>query len=78
VEDSQAQQQIASLLAAGRSDVQDVEIALPRQQGEPVPVTWNVSPLYDGEGRYSGFVAVGGRWANSSAPMPSCRRRIRR
>jgi two-component system sensor histidine kinase HupT/HoxJ len=47
------------LLAAGRSDVQDVEIALPRQQGEPVPVTWNVSPLYDGEGRYSGFVAVG-------------------
>lgn len=59
VEDSQARSQIATLLAAGRSDVQDVEIALPRQQGEPVPVTWNVSPLYDGEGRYSGFVAVG-------------------
>jgi len=59
VHDQQARQQIASLLAAGRSDVQDVEIALPRQQGEPVPVTWNVSPLYDGEGRYSGFVAVG-------------------
>ncbi|WP_199053863.1 sensor histidine kinase [Aquitalea sp. ASV15] len=59
VEDQQARSQIATLLAAGRSDVQDVEIALPRQQGEPVPVTWNVSPLYDGEGRYSGFVAVG-------------------
>jgi two-component system sensor histidine kinase HupT/HoxJ len=59
VHDSQARQQIASLLAAGRSDVQDVEISLPQQQGEPVPVTWNVSPLYDGEGRYSGFVAVG-------------------
>lgn len=59
VEDSQARSQIATLLAAGRSDVQDVEISLPRQQGEPVPVTWNVSPLYDGEGRYSGFVAVG-------------------
>ncbi|RQO73344.1 PAS domain-containing sensor histidine kinase [Aquitalea sp. FJL05] len=59
VEDNQARSQIATLLAAGRSDVQDVEIALPRQQGEPVPVTWNVSPLYDGEGRYSGFVAVG-------------------
>ncbi|WP_293762082.1 ATP-binding protein [uncultured Aquitalea sp.] len=59
VDSPQAREQIQGLLAAGRGDVQDVEIALARPAGDATPVTWNVSPLYDGEGRYSGFVAVG-------------------
>ena len=46
-------------LAAGNAEGSDIEIALIAHNGEAIPVTWNVSALYDGERRYSGFVAVG-------------------
>ncbi len=46
-------------LAAGNAEGCDIEIALIAHNGEAIPVTWNVSALYDGERRYSGFVAVG-------------------
>lgn len=48
-----------TLLQAPVQEHHDWEIPLQRKTGEPIPVTWNISPLHDGDGRYAGFVAVG-------------------
>lgn len=46
-------------LANANAEGTDIEIALTSHLGEPIPVTWNVSALFDSQQRYTGFVAVG-------------------
>lgn len=46
-------------LATGNAEGSDIEMALIARHGETIPVTWNVSALFDAQRRYTGFVAVG-------------------
>ncbi|MCB6182395.1 PAS domain S-box protein [Leeia sp. TBRC 13508] len=52
-------QTMQHLIETGKTDTLDLELPLRTNTGESIPVTWNISPLSDGAGRYSGFVAVG-------------------
>lgn len=57
--DLQERETVRALINAGHGDIHELELPLMRADGEAVPVTWNVNPLSDSAGRYSGFVAVG-------------------
>lgn len=55
----QQQPQLQQQLPPTQPEVSDLDLNIFCQNGNTVPVTWNISALFDGQHRYSGFVAVG-------------------
>lgn len=55
----QQQPQLQQQLPPTQPEVTDLDLNIFCQNGNTVPVTWNISALFDGQHRYSGFVAVG-------------------